>query len=60
MTRGTSLRERLNKETLEKLYNQSGLTVTQVAARYGVGHAAIIKLMAEYGMPRRPRGRRSG
>jgi hypothetical protein len=59
MPRGPLLRERLDQETLEKLYHQSGLTTVQIGERYGTGHAAVIKLMAKYGVPRRPRGRKT-
>jgi hypothetical protein len=56
MPRGPSLRERLDKATLEKLYNQSGLSTVQIASRYGSNSPTILKLMNEYGIPRRSRG----
>jgi hypothetical protein len=56
MPRGPSLRDRLDKGTLEKLYNQSGLSTVQIASRYGSNSPAILKLMDEYGIPRRSRG----
>jgi hypothetical protein len=55
MPRGPSLRERLDKATLEKLYNQAGLTVALIAERYGTAAPNILKLMDEYGIPRRSR-----
>jgi hypothetical protein len=54
--RGPSLRERLDKPTLERLYNQSGLSTVQIAARYGSNSPTVLKLMDEYELPRRSRG----
>ena len=51
-----SLRERLDKATLEKLYCEVGLSSVQLAERFGVRPNHVRKLMAEYGIPRRPRG----
>lgn len=56
MPRGPSLRDRLDKATLEKLYNQAGLSTVQIATRYGSNSPAVLKLMDEYGIPRRSRG----
>jgi len=56
MPRGLPLRERLDKATLEKLYNQAGLSTVQIAARSGSNSSAILKLMDDYGIPRRSRG----
>jgi hypothetical protein len=56
MPRGPSLRERLDKATLEKLYIRSGLSTVQIGSRYGSKSPAILKLMDEYGIPRRSRG----
>ena len=56
MPRGPLLRERLDKPTLERLYNQSGLSTVTIAARYGSNSHAVLKLMDEYGIPRRSRG----
>jgi hypothetical protein len=56
MPRGPSLRERLDKVTLERLYNQSGLSTVQIASRYGSNSQAVLKLMEEYRIPRRSRG----
>jgi len=56
MARGPSLKERLDKATLERLYNQSGLSTMQIAQRYGSHSPAVLKLMDEYGIPRRSRG----
>jgi hypothetical protein len=58
MSHGPSLKERLDKVTLEKLYNQSGLSTVQIASRYGTQTSRILKLMQEYGIPRRSRGAR--
>jgi hypothetical protein len=56
MPRGFSLRERLDKDTLEKLYHQAGLSTVQIATRYGSNSPAVLKLMDEYGLPRRSKG----
>jgi hypothetical protein len=48
MPRGPTLKERLDKTTLEKLYNQSGLSTIQIATRYGSTSPQILKLMKEY------------
>lgn len=56
MPRGPPLRDRLDKTTLEKLYNLAGLSTVQIAARYGSNSQAILKLMDDYGIPRRSRG----
>jgi hypothetical protein len=56
MARGPSLKERLDKATLESLYHQSGLSTVQIAKRYGSHSPAVLKLMDEYGIPRRSRG----
>jgi hypothetical protein len=55
MPRGPSLKERLDKPTLEKLYN-SGLSTVTIVHRYGTSSPQILKLMTEYGIPRRSRG----
>jgi transcriptional regulator of aromatic amino acid metabolism len=56
MPRGPSLRDRLDKATLEKLYNEAGLSTVTIAQRYGSHTQAALKLMEEYGIPRRSRG----
>jgi hypothetical protein len=56
MARGAPLRNRLDKATLKWLYGQSGLSTVQIANRYGSSSPAVLKLMAEYGIPRRSRG----
>jgi hypothetical protein len=56
MPRGPPLKVRLDKATLERLYNQSGLSTVQIAQRYGSNSPTILKLMDEYGIPRRSRG----
>jgi hypothetical protein len=55
-TRGPTLRDRIDKNTLEKLYLQSELSTNTIASRYGTTSPAILKLMKEYGIPRRSRG----
>ena len=55
MPRGPSLRERLDKDTLEKLYHEAGLSTVQIAIRYGSNSPAVLKLMDEYGLARRSR-----
>ena len=56
MPRGPSLRERLDKLTLEKLYTQAGLSTLDIAERYGTTSPQVLKLMGEYSIPRRSRG----
>jgi len=56
MPRGPTLRDRLDKATLEQLYNQSGLSTVQIADRYGTKSPVILRLMVEYGIARRSRG----
>lgn len=56
MPRGPSLQERVEKPTLEKLYNQAGLSTLQIASRYASNSPAVLRLMKEYGIPRRSRG----
>ena len=54
MLRGTPLKERLDRVTLERLYIQVGLTAAQIASRYSSHTSTVLKLMSEYGIPRRP------
>jgi hypothetical protein len=56
MPRGPTLRERLDKDTLEKLYNDARLSTVQIASRYGSNSPAVLRLMDEYGIARRSRG----
>ena len=56
MPRGPTLKERLNKRQLEKLYNEAELSTVQIGARYGARSPQILKLMEEYGIPRRSQG----
>jgi hypothetical protein len=53
---GPSLKERLDKVTLDKLYNTHGLSTVQIADRFGTRSPQILKLMSEYGIERRSRG----
>ena len=55
MSHGPSLRERLDKITFERLY-KAGLSTVQIASRYRTQSSRILKLMQEYGIPRRTRG----
>jgi hypothetical protein len=50
------LRERLDKATLERLYDDQGLTTVQIAHRYGSFSSNVIVLMEKYGIPRRSQG----
>lgn len=52
------LRKRLDKETLEQLYNGEGLTVVQIANRYHAYSCSVLTLMEKYGIPRRRPGPR--
>lgn len=56
MPRNPTLKQRLNKATLEKLYHRDGLSTTQNGARYGAHSPQILMLLKEYGIPRRSRG----
>jgi hypothetical protein len=56
MPRGPSLKQRLDKATLERLYNQAGLSKVQIARRYGSNSPAVLRLMDDCGIPRRSRG----
>ena len=53
---GPSLKERLDKPTLLRLYEFSGMSTPQIAERYGVRATQILRLMEEYDIPRRSRG----
>ena len=55
MPRGPSLRERLDKDMLHKLYTRDGLSSVQIAQRFGTQSPSVLKLMAEYGIERRSR-----
>jgi hypothetical protein len=50
------LKERLDKATLEKLYNEQRLTTVQIAQRYGSASSNVIVLMEKYQIPRRSLG----
>ena len=56
MPRGPTLRDRLDKATLQKLYIETGLSTVAIASRYGSNSPAVLRLMEEYGIPRRSRG----
>jgi hypothetical protein len=58
MRRDPSLKERLDKSTLAKLYELSGLSAANIAERYGTSERQITKLMQGYGIARRGRGDR--
>jgi len=54
--RARPLRERLDEETLRKLYWDHGLTSKQIAQRHGSFSSNVLILMAKYGIPRRSQG----
>ena len=56
MSRGPSLEERLNRRTLEKLYNDDRLSSVQIGARYGARSPQVLNLLDEYRIPRGSRG----
>ena len=56
MPRRPTLKERLDKRTLEKLYEEARLSSVQIATRYGARSPQVLKLMDEYGIRRRSRG----
>ena len=53
---GPALKQRLDKPTLLRLYEVSGLSTVQIGERYGVRSTQILRLMDEYEIPRRSRG----
>jgi hypothetical protein len=53
MARMFFLRDRLDKETLERLHLRAGLSYVEIAERFGTRSGNVIKLMDEYGIPRR-------
>ena len=55
MARVFFLRERLDKETLDRLYHDVGLSYFEIAERFGTRSANVIKLMDQYGIQRRTR-----
>lgn len=58
MARFLFLKERLDKQTLQRLYHQSGLSYVEIGERFGTRSANVIKLMDEYRIPRRTRSPR--
>ena len=52
MIRGPKLKDRLDKATLVRLYEFSGLSTGTIAERFGVTSGKIHTLMDEYGIPR--------
>jgi len=56
MPREATLREKLDKATLERLYSHAGLSSVEIALRFGTQPSRVRKLMVEYDIPRRPRG----
>jgi hypothetical protein len=55
--RDTHLRERVDEETLARLYTEFGMSPVELAERYGVNPAAVYSLLDEYRIPRRRPGR---
>jgi hypothetical protein len=54
--RSRSLRERVDKEMLHRLYWDDGLSTKQIAMRLKSYSSNVIALMEKYGIPRRSRG----
>lgn len=54
--RARPLRERLDPETLHKLYWEQGLTTIEIAQRYRSFSSNVLVLMKKYGIPRRSQG----
>ena len=54
--RSRPLRERVGKETLEKLYWEHGLSTKQIATRFDWYSSNVIVLMQKYGIPRLSQG----
>jgi hypothetical protein len=54
--RARPLRDRLDSETLHKLYWDQKLTTKQIAERYGSFSSNVLVLMKKYGIPRRDKG----
>lgn len=55
---GKGIKERLDRETLNRLYIEDGLTQVEIAKRYGCTPQFISLLVSEYGLrlnsPTRP------
>jgi DNA-binding transcriptional regulator LsrR (DeoR family) len=56
LMRRRPLRERLDQETLQRLYWEQGLTTKEIAERYGSFSSNVLVLMGKYEIPRRDRG----
>ena len=54
--RAPPLRDRIDAETLRKLYWEHGLSTKEIAERYGSYSSNIIELMHKYGIARRSQG----
>ena len=59
MARFFFLKDRLDRETLERLYNQAGLSYVEIAERFGTRSSNVIRLMDEYGIERHRRRARN-
>lgn len=49
------LKDRLDKETLQRLHVRDGLSYVEIAERFGTRSDNVIKLMDQYGIERRIR-----
>jgi hypothetical protein len=56
MRRKAPLRDRIDKETLERLYWKEGLDSKRIAERYGSFSSNVLVLMEKYGISRRSQG----
>ena len=50
------LRDTVTRERLERLYLRQGMSSNEIARYFDVSGARIVKLLEEYGIPRRARG----
>jgi hypothetical protein len=60
MPRGPTLKDRLDKPTLSRLYESCDVPAHAIAERFGATPGEISKLMKDYGIPRRTLRGRNG
>jgi len=56
MRRKAPLRDRIDKATLDKLYNEQALSTSEIAQRFGSFASNVNVLMQKYELPRRSKG----
>ena len=50
------LRDRLDRDKLEKFYVRERMSTRQIGDRFGVGSSSVLALLVEYDIPRRTPG----